>query len=693
MRVLGRLSDGGMLLAVPKPAKATSGVIPTKTKFVYPLSSFGDFGASGSIYGKTLIPQDYQPPQPRKAREIYGIMDVGFHKSMKASGGNCDVTEILKKYFYDDTRGWVQYCDCMYDRTDPNWAKCNAKFCGTVCLEPEGKPGSAKMCCPHENLPGFYSPYNVNPARGSPPWEDFGVGSRGLPKPGAGIMADVGAGLEINWDDYQPLKLWNTFWANPTKFAWMLAKLNIIPIFGAAVTVALTATAVPVALIPFAVADAQKAGIDASKAILDPVWKHAQKSVGMILKYVGKCGIGVNVLCGAGLVVQRAAQDQIDDGALTKPPEQGGIYDPTTKAVIAFLAKSGDKMVDAIANSVGSIWDGGLFAVMEAGFAAARDVVDVPATKKILEMLRVVASVGNVIASGVQAKKPFEKIADDIGEKLLGFRPSVFFAMAAKKLKGEKEKKDEKKGEDAALTYAKTALDQTGGSLEKMNTAVNDVGVMFDKLIAALEDISKTFGGGLDELIKMFQGAQSGVVAASQAAAQVTTQVSSTAQALGVQPDGSLFQPAGSSLTALDQQFKISVSAATQSKVAAYRNQPISTSLTSSAVMARVNAGIAAGVAPPKSSPVPPASRPPVSLPPTSLPPASRPPTSLPPKSVIVPLPIRPSLTSPLPVSVRAQPKAKKGGGGLVATAGLGFAIGGPPGAIIGLLAGAVLSK
>jgi hypothetical protein len=685
MRVLGRLNDGGLLLAVPKPAKAAktaSAVIPTKTKFVYPLSSFGDFGASGSIYGKTLIPQDYQPPQPRKAREIYGIMDVGFHKSMKASGGNCDVTEILKKYFYDDTRGWVEYCDCMYDRTDPNWAKCNAKFCGTVCLEPEGKPGSAKMCCPHENLPGFYSPYNINPARGSPPWEDFGVGSRGLPKPGAGIMADIGAGLEINWDDYQPLKLWNTFWANPTKFAWMLAKLNIIPVFGAAVTVALTATAVPVALIPFAVADAQKAGIDASKAILDPVWKHAQKSVGMILKYVGKCGIGVNVLCGAGLVVQRAAQDQIDDGALTKPPEQGGIYDPTMKAVIAFLAKSGDKMVDAIANSVGSIWDGGLFAVMEAGFAAARDVVDVAATKKILEMLRVVASVGNVIASGVQAKKPFEKIADDIGEKLLGFRPSVFFAMAAKKIKGEKDKKegDKKEGEDAALTYAKTALDQTGGSLEKMNTAVNDVGVMFDKLIAALEDISKTFGGGLDELVRMFQGAQSGVVAASQAATQVTAQVSSTAQALGVQPDGTLFQPAGSSLTALDQQFKISASAAAQSKAAAYRNQPISKSLTSSAVMARVNAGVAAGVTPPKSSPVP-----------------------VPATSVVVPLRLPttglPSLTPPLrpplpPVSVRVQPKAKKGGGGgLVATAGLGFAIGGPPGAIIGLLAGAAFSK
>lgn len=526
IRVLSSI-PGAQLIATPSAAaqralRARHGVIRSKS-----LGRFNSFGAA--------LPADYQPPLPRKVREIYGIWDIGLHKSNKASGGDVDVVEILKKYDYNDTRGWVEYCDKMYDRSDPRWAKCQQIACDHICFEPEGQMHSPKLCCEHPNLPGFVTPFSIAPGMLLPPWEDFGVGARGLPKPEAGIMADVGQMLTIDWDDYTPLKLWQTFWANPAKFAIMLAKLNIIPVFGAAVTIALTATVIPFALLPFAIDEAKKLGKNPDKEVLDPVWKHAKKSIGLVLKYIGKCGIGINVLCGAGLIVQRAAQDMIDDGTLDLPPDKGGMYDPTAKAIVAFLAKSGDKMVDAIANSIGDIWSGGLFAVMESGFAAARDAVDVPATKKILDMLRLVCGIGNVIASGIAAQKPFEVIADDIGEKVLGFRPSVFFAMAKAK-------------SEAALNYAQTSLSLTGGSLDKMGGLIDGLGTMFDQLIKALSDLSNLVGGGLDELIKMFDGARSGLTAAANATTAVIAGVNDTATAVGVQPDGTLFAPGGINL-------------------------------------------------------------------------------------------------------------------------------------------------
>lgn len=625
MRVLAQYQNAA-LIAVPRQR----GVIQGKTvvgKQVVPLQ-FGDFGAA--------IPSNYQPPLPRKAREIYGIWDIGFHKSFKAAGGNCDVTEILKRYDYQDTRGWVEYCNCMYDKTDPNWARCQSKFCGDVCIAPAGQPKSAGQCCPHDNLPGFYSPYSINPGRGTPPWEDLGAGARGLPKAEAGILADIGSAIDINWDDYQPLKLWETFWANPPRFALLLTKLNIIPVFGAVVTVALTGTGIPFALIPFAVGDAEKQGKNPSEAILDPVWKHAKKSIGMVLQYVGKCGVGINVTCGAGLIVKRGAQDMIDDGFLTKPPGQGGAYDPTLKAVVAFLARSGDKLVDAVANSLtGDVWGSGIFAVMEAGFGAAASVPEIPEeTKKILRMLRTVSAVGNVIASGVATQKPFSVIADDVAEKLLGFRPSVFFKM--------KEKKP-----DAALDYATTAVDQTGSSLDTMMGVVGDVGTALDKLIAAIDKLSKEFGGGLDEIVKIFSGARNGITQAQTASAAVTSEVAAAAKSAGATASNPLFKPAPVTVTG------ISIAGTEAGKriisvAARYRGQNVSIAPT----------GKVAAVAPP-----------------TPKPPTPKPPTPLPPK----------------PPAPKAKPAG--GGGALLATAGLGFAVGGPPGALVGLIAGAALNK
>lgn len=625
MRVLAQYQNAA-LLAVPRQQSVIRG------KVTVPLQ-FGDFGAA--------IPTSYQAPLPRKAREIYGIWDIGFHKSFKANGGNCDVTEILKRYDYADTRGWVEYCDCMYDKTDPNWARCQSKFCGNVCLAPQGQTGSAQQCCPHESLPGFYSPYSINPGRGAPPWEDFGAGARGLPKVEAGIMADIGAAIDINWDDYQPLKLWDTFWANPPRFALLIGKLNIIPVFGAVVTVALTGTGIPFALIPFAVGDAEKQGKNPSEAILDPVWKHAKKSIGMVLQYVGKCGIGINVTCGAGLIVKRGAQDMIDDGFLTKPPGQGGAYDPTLKAVVAFLARSGDKLVDAVANSLtGDVWGSGIFAVMEAGFGAAATVPEIPEeTKKILRMLRTVSAVGNVIASGVAAQKPFPIIADDIAEKLLGFRPSVFFKLKDKK-------------PDAAVAYATTAVDQTGGSLDTMMGVVSDVGTALDTLIAAIEKLSNEFGGGLDEVVKIFSGARNGISQAEAASAAVTKDVEIAAKQAGAGANNPLFKPVPVTLGQIKLQ-----GTEVAKHIAAIVAKDRSVAVRGGTINARVPLPVSEP-AQPKPSPKVPA--------------------GLPPK---------------LPAKTPAKVQKKTGGGALLATAGLGFAVGGPPGALVGLIAGAALNK
>jgi hypothetical protein len=483
------------------------------------------------------------------------------------TGKPCDVSIFDARYKAGDTfASWKDFCDCMFlehgevtvfkcngipilfppgtpaddrsratvaqeyckrtggaysisvvpsTRRTENWTKCVSNFCAL--------PGGCK-----NDLTGLIMPFNMSPFIAAPPWTDGGAASRGIPKQDASVFFTLVQAVSIDLDAYEPLRLWTTFWENPFLFGLLMAKITLIPGAGLIYQLGLTATVIPFALIPAASASAQRQGKDPDKALLDPVVKGSIKSAGLVLKYLGKCGVGINIPCGAGLVIQKGAQDQIDTGEINK------VGDPVTRGVIAFLAKSGDKLVDSIINSIGDTWGGGVFAVLESGFAGARDALaeaGEAAAAKVLDVLRMVAGIGQIIASGINEKLDFLVIADNVAEKILGFRPSVYFGML-------------KTNATSAIDYAKTVLTQKGTTVETLVDLVSRLAAVFDEVIKALNDISSKIGGGLDEIILAFQEAKGSFTAAGNAVGNVGQQVSAATQAaLTGQPIPALRNP------------------------------------------------------------------------------------------------------------------------------------------------------
>lgn len=458
----------------------------------------GDLGAA--IAFAAALPADYQPPSPRKEREIRGTWDIGLHRSYRDPNATCDVTAILKRYNYDDPKGWKEYCDCRFPAGTPFHTKCLQNFCAW--------PGG----CKNDAVPGnFMMPFNVNPAAGSPPWEDAGVGARGLPKEGAGFMADLGALMQVNPEDYEPLKLWKMFWENPSQYNLLTGKLIfVLPGIGLIVNAILRAPlGIPIALLPFALEQCRKDGKNPKVEIWDPIGPALLRHAELILKYLGKCGIGINVPCAAGLIVQRAAEDQIRTG------EINNVRDDTLKSIITFLANSGEKLVDAVMGAIGGkIEASNVFQIFSEGFKAVADVVTDAGTKKIMMALSEVAAVIDIIATGIRNKLPFKQIADNVCERILGFRPSIYFDLIFKDKA------------QAGLDYAQSGLSRVVATVSDIIERLNAVGTFLDKLIAGLQQLSTKFGGALDELVAIFSGAKNTIMAPVQEATTLANQIS-----------------------------------------------------------------------------------------------------------------------------------------------------------------------
>lgn len=602
-----------------------------------------------------------------------------------ATGKTCDVSTFDARYQAGDTfASWKDFCDCMFlEPSEITVFKCNgnpisfpptmagwgeiqrAKWAQDYCKQVGGRysvsivPSTkqtqnwfkcvSNFCaapggCTND-ITGTPMPFNMSPFMATPPWTDTGAAARGIPKKDAGFMFTVTQAVSIDIDAYEPLRLWTTFWENPFLFGLLMAKITLIPVAGLVYQLGLTATGIPFALIPAASASAQRQGKDPSKAILDPIVKGSIKSAGLALKYLGKCGVGINIPCGAGLVIQKGAQDQIDTGEINK------VGDPVTRGIIAFLAKSGDKLVDSIINSIGDVWGGGVFAVLEAGFRAAaqglRDGGEITAAK-ILDLLAIVAGLGQVIASGVNdPDKDALDIADDVAEKVLGFRPSVYFDM----LKGNA---------TSAVDYAKASLQRKGATVETLIELVGKLGALFDELIKALNDISSKIGGGLDDLILTFREAKTSFTVAGAAVADVGVQVSdATKAAVSGQPIPALRVP----------------SMPIPRRVREIAAMDVTLKQTSNTFTARFQPRLLPGMSPAGTTSAPPAAQPvpiPVVVkpPPVAVVPPSKPPPSPPSLSKQEPSPMTPFLLGAA-----------------------GFFVAGPVGAAAGFALGAAGSK
>lgn len=374
-----------------------------------------------------------------------------------------------------------------------DWKKCASHFCAlpSGCWNPKKNTPTRK----HPNypwtadVPGLpwadsWDKMNVHPGALTPPWTEFGAAVRGIEKADAGFWYAVGQLTSIDPSDYEPLKLWQCWWMNPFKYGLLMAKASIFIPGGALLAGVVNASVVPWTLVPFASAQVQAEGKNYVEEIIKPMGYGSVKAIISAVKYVGKCGIGINIPCGIGIAVQRAAQDQIDTDELKNIPK-------FMHPIIYFLAETGDQLVDAVFAAIGGNF-GNVFTVMMNGIGAIVDKVkDLDETARdVLNSIRLAAKIGLLIFSGIKEGRPALAIVDGVCTELLGWSPTLYAVYAKKSLREALEYVDKAMEARALLGLGIRPADAVLKAVSGGISAINDV-------VGKLNEI---VGGGLDEM-------------------------------------------------------------------------------------------------------------------------------------------------------------------------------------------------
>lgn len=466
-----------------------------------------------------------------KARSGRVFAQTGFGDASLPPVSQCSVDTITKSG--GDT--WGKYCDCMFtapgtedqyfingvrqypigvtaaaqiaawskqpgfsiktittQERSADWYKCVMKFCANTggCDDPVTK---------------VHSNFNVNPSIGLAPWTELGASARGIPKRNAGFWYDVGTVFNIDASEYEPVKLWVTYWNNPAKFLLLAAKASLFP--GAAIYTAALSAGQIAFMYPYVMAEVQLKGLDWKKNVLDPMGKGWIKFGKLLISYVAKCGIGIPGACGAGVLLRQVAQDQIDDGTIN------GIQDPAIKATIVFLAQYGDVLADRIYAAIKNIGkiakDPSIWGWLSSVFLSLSKVPlsdffnktdkkaqkDVASLKLFFVLGSKVFAMASVIATGLSQDRPITTVVDDAVAALIGFRPSDIQSLWAQGAAGAK----------SAGTIITNAEQREGMTLDQMGKLAQALGVALSAVISAMNQINSKVGGGITDLIKELQ--------------------------------------------------------------------------------------------------------------------------------------------------------------------------------------------
>lgn len=477
-------------------------------------------------------------------------------ESYAIPGQTCDVGTIKAKFpALDDTRGWNEFCDCMFleptlreqifvdgqlippmvlnplskpqreelvkrlaaqkKAQNPalgvvvvkeevvlarseNWSKCVSNFCAV----PWG--------CPHPTIPGFTMPFNMSPAAGSPPWTEFGAAARGIPKRNAGVFYTVGQIITVDLKDYAPLNLWRNMFVNPALFNLHILKLGLIPGIGPALVANLNSLAsftpefgIPInknipLLLPFALAQCaaeQKSVVD---YIVKPAVTGGAKSVALLLQLAGPA-LGQQYFAVAGILLEKFAKDQIESGEINK------VLDPFANGTIRFFAESGSRIGSELQAAVGSGFDlkgaPGILRAFETGF---RTVARSPEVKDDLarailnttaDVMRIIAIVADGLGPKYPSLQPLDKafaIADDVIYELFGFRL-------------EELKRAVQQGSGEVNRLLETARRKgKSGTIEGLSESLNAITKAFDQVVKVLNEISNKLDGALDKFNAQF---------------------------------------------------------------------------------------------------------------------------------------------------------------------------------------------
>ena len=390
------------------------------------------------------------------------------------------------------------------------WQRCLAHWCGSPsgCGQPDGRK----------------DPFNVNPGMLADPWTEVGSATRGISMRYADNgLRDLTAFTTINTADYDPISLWKDLWGNPARYTLLVLKAQLVPFFSAYVNGILG----PQNLAHMAIGAVQarpwlwpkgnrEEGV--VKWVLMPLLTGGKEFFGMVLKYIGKCGIGFNIPCGAGIVIQKMCQDQINDKDANGVSEFDRISSPEIQMVVMFLSKYGEELISRAINLVTGIKDSSILVWLEVVFKALlTEPLMQPFLKKesrfALKMLGLASGIAADIWLGKVRNDPILMIVDNIVTRLLGFRPSAIKDMLASgNLFGAK----------AAIT---AGVSTTGSTIVEALMLINNVQPALYSLVITLQDINNKIGGGLEELVSNVRGAIDGMTLAMSTAHETVSSV------------------------------------------------------------------------------------------------------------------------------------------------------------------------
>lgn len=400
-----------------------------------------------------------------------------------------------------------------------NWTRCIARYCASPggCVQADGR----------------VDPFNMNPGMLADPWTEGGSATRGIPMRGGENkdwrwIRDLAALTVIDVADYDPVALWKCMWTNPAKFTLLVIKSQAVP-FMSPYMLVLTS---PEKLV-FQAAQQIEARTflgpnRMEKHLLKPVLEGNISFWKLAIQYLGRCGIGINVPCGIGEVLQQACKDQMNDRDANGVSELEKITDPNIRAGVVFLSQHGAELVQKAINAIQGLKDLTILAWLEMVF---RQILNEPLlqkdmkwdTKLALTLLSTAAGVANVVYLGYQQKKSILEIADDIVDKLLGFRPSTVIAQ----LKGDVV---------AAKDAIQRGVTRTGVTLGEAVGYIMTVVNALRSLITTIKDINDKIGGGLEEIVSLVRDAVEGMNAATDATKSVIVQTQHAVQSAAVPP-------------------------------------------------------------------------------------------------------------------------------------------------------------
>ena len=544
------------------------------------------------------------------------------------------------------------------------WTKCVSSFCAL--------PGG----CDHPLGGGMpRMPFNIHPGAAISPWEDVGAGARMISVREAGLFVDISRFFVVDEAAYRPLKLWQTFWQNPTLYGILMAKQLFVPVMAIA-TILQTVTGPPFVLIPGALEECKQRGLDPGKEVWEVAGKGLIDTAKFAISYVGQCGFGIPGACGVAVAVQKAAQDQIESHEIDQVQSEMG------KVIIIFIASYGKELVDAIVGVVkaGDIMSGaeGVFHTLALGVDAglrfintligkidadglpnkAERKADLKALAAILSTFTMVFHIAELIAHGIAKKVPAMDIADGLAYELLGFHPKIFFSLMSQ---GKKE---------SAADTAKEGMQLKGTTVEDVMTKSNMVVKTLDDIIAHIDALSRKLGGAIDGLVHFMDTVRAPMVEGTNAVRKLSLEIDQQTRVAFNIPAGGLravqtgvpLQPA---MTFDTNYFRPGVTPAATPTVAptpAPTMFAVGTAMPTVSLYFPVVPFTAATVAP---------VTPPATVTPTR-PPATQPPT-------ITVTPTKP----PVKPVVVAKPSSTP----LLLGTGIGFMLGGPVGAVAGAAA------